>query len=314
MKKIIKIIFEKLGMKVLSAQGQQAMADYTAVLENMLRHYEEKGDGIICLIFSRNRAIQLYALLNSYFKYVQHPCEVIIMYSADEGAQAASYEQLGTLVAAKGWPVKMIRERNFREDLIHQLEQLQQKQVFFLVDDILFIRPMDLHDWKNIDTAEYIPSIRLGKNIDYSYAHQHAQPVPALKATDHDLYTWNWMDGEYDWGYPLSVDGNIFSRAEMLALIKSISFKAPNSLERELQRARPFFLQRKGITYGLPRIVNNPCNKVQVEIDNPSGNVSPEYLLQKWNDGYELDIDKYDAIKTNSVHQELELIFKKRGQ
>jgi hypothetical protein len=301
-------------MKVLSAQGEQAMADYTAVLENMLLHYEEKGEGIICLIFSRNRAIQLYALLNSYFKYVQHSCDVIIMYSADEGAQAASYQQLSELIAAKGWPVTMIREQHFRNDLIHQLEQLTQKHVFFLVDDILFIRPMDLNDWKDIDTTKYIPSIRLGKNIDYSYAHQQVQSMPVLEASGRDLYTWNWKDGEYDWGYPLSVDGNIFSRAELLSLIKSISFKAPNTLERELQRARPFFLQRKGITYGLPRIVNNPCNKVQVEIDNPSGNVSPEYLLQKWNDGFELDIDKYDDIKTNSVHQELELIFKKREQ
>jgi hypothetical protein len=313
MKKVIKLLFERIfDAKVLSGEGQRSIDNYISILEGMISNYEEKADGISCVVFSKNRAIQLHALIKSYFKYTENPCPLSVLYSADGAGQLESYEQLDEMLRQANLPVTFIREDNFRKNLIDVLTSLDTKNVFFLVDDIVFIRPLNLKDWENFDTKKYIPSIRLGENINYSYANQHIQKVPVLEPTGKDLFLWNWVDGEYDWKYPLSVDGNIFSRAEILSLIKSISFNAPNSLERELQCGLQFYMKRKGITYRYPRIVNNPCNRVQKEIDNPSGNISIEFLLDKWQKGNEIDIDLYDDIATISVHQELVLTFKKR--
>ncbi|SFE26202.1 hypothetical protein SAMN05518672_10590 [Chitinophaga sp. CF118] len=313
MKKAIKLLFERiLGVKLLSREGQKSMGDYISVLEGMISNYGEKAEGISCVVFSKNRAIQLHALIKSYFKYVENPCPIFVLYSADGVGQLESYEQLNDILKERNLPVTFIRENNFRTNLVDLLSLLDTKNVFFLVDDIVFIRQMNLKDWENFDTKKYIPSIRLGENINYSYANQHVQKVPVLEPTGKDLFLWNWADGEYDWKYPLSVDGNIFSLAEILSLIKSISFNAPNSLERELQCGLQFYMKKKGVTYRYPRIVNNPCNRVQSEIDNPSGNVSIEFLLDEWEKGNEIDIDLYDDIATNSVHQELVLTFKKR--
>ena len=125
---------------------------------------------------------------------------------------------------------------------------------------------------------------------------------------------WTWSQGKYDWKYPLSVDGHIFFRKDILEMIKAIEFKAPNTLESRLQSYNRYFLKKRGKCALKPSIFNNPCNKVQTEIPcNRFGQLTSAQLLEKWNEGMEIDVYKFFDIKNRGVHEEKELQFVKRA-
>jgi len=110
-----------------------------------------------------------------------------------------------------------------------------------------------------------------------------------------------------DWNYPLSVDGHFFARREMAAMAALISFDAPNSFENQLQIFRPWFLNRYGIGYKKSKIMNIPCNRVQTEVNNLSGNIDAAEMLAQWQQGYQIDYKKLFGMINESVHQEIVL-------
>ena len=116
---------------------------------------------------------------------------------------------------------------------------------------------------------------------------------------------WRWADGKLDWNYPLSVDGHFFARREIAAMASLISFGAPNSFEDQLQIFKPLFDRRYGIGYKKSRMVNVPCNRVQQEINNLSGNTHPDELLARWQNGFQIDYKKIYGTSNESAHQEL---------
>jgi hypothetical protein len=122
-----------------------------------------------------------------------------------------------------------------------------------------------------------------------------------------DKIVWQWDKGELDWSYPLSVDGNFFARREMAAMAALLYFSAPNSFEDQLQIFKPLFNKRYGIGYKKSRIVNIPCNRVQTEINNLSGDTHPDELLAQWHQGYQIDYEKLFGMANESAHQEIAL-------
>jgi hypothetical protein len=57
---------------------------------------------------------------------------------------------------------------------------------------------------------------------------------------------------------------------------------------------------------------NIPLNRVQNENDNISGDISPEELLKRWNEGLTLDFETLSGIETQSVHKEVPVKFSTR--
>jgi hypothetical protein len=137
------------------------------------------------------------------------------------------------------------------------------------------------------------------------------QQVPAfLDSMEKDgYYFWKWKDGEGDWGYPLSVDGHIFSKNEIYVIAKHSEFSGPNTFESALQEYNDIFIGRYGVCMKRPAIVNIPCNRVQSEWNNASGNIDPDFLLDVWNKGKRIKWETFQGISTNSVHCELKLEF-----
>ncbi len=86
-----------------------------------------------------------------------------------------------------------------------------------------------------------------------------------------------------------------------------ISFDAPNSFENQLQIFRPWFLNRYGIGYKKSKIMNIPCNRVQTEVNNLSGNIDAAEMLAQWQQGYQIDYKKLFGMINESVHQEIVL-------
>jgi hypothetical protein len=148
----------------------------------------------------------------------------------------------------------------------------------------------------------------MAPHLNFCYTTNDFQILPPLQNKDGGFW-WYWKEGEYDWKYPLSVDGNVFSRTEFLSLIQKTQYKAPNTLELNLQKYSHLFLNRLGFCFEETVIVNNPVNKVQSEINNIHGKVHQDELLEIWEQHKRIDYLKFKGLKNVSAHQELDFTY-----
>jgi len=271
----------------------------------------ESRKTVECIIFSKDRAMQLHGLLSTLLEKVTPAIPVHVLYTASSAAHLKAYEEVAALFSEHN--IRFILQagsRSFKQDLMGILYSLTCDILFFLVDDILFTEPVHLEDIIRYDPDQCVFSLRLGKNLSRCYVLQKPQSVPPFKPEEQkesDKIMWRWTDGTLDWSYPLSVDGHFFSRREAATMAALLDFSAPNSFEDQLQIFRPFFTGRCGVGYSKSRVVNIPCNRVQNEIDNLSGHVHPDELLSAWQRGYRIDYEKFYGFVNESAHQDLAL-------
>jgi hypothetical protein len=260
------------------------------------------------VIFSMDRAIQLHALLHSYFTHVANPVPVSVLYRATSDRHTRAYNEV--LDEFKDRAVKPIRQstrRQFRPALLQILRHLSCDKVIFLVDDIVFINAVDMAAFLTFDTRDFVPSLRLGEHLTRCYTVAHDQALPPFLQADGPYRTWYWRDGQFDWGYPLSVDGHVFGLAELMAFVEATEFETPNSFEASLQVYSRFFLRRRGVCFRESRIVNVPWNKVQADNPNLHGSVHQDDLLCRWEEGLRIHVEQFYGMTTESCHQELPL-------
>ena len=265
------------------------------------------------VVFSKDRALQLHALLSSYFEQVKNFAPVHLFYDSSSVEHQKSYHELIELFGDR---IATINSGTpFRDKLIDILYSIGAPKVFFLVDDDLFIDKIDMLDLCKFDSSIFVPSLRLGQNLTYNYIYNKNQPLPPFHnevIDDNKFLCWKWSEGSLDWRYIFSVDGNLFSSNEIRAMAARIQFNAPNSFEYALLRFWWAFQFRYGIAYHKARIVNIPCNRVQTEVDNIKGNVHQDFLLEQWNKGMQMDYRSLYGKINISAHQDLEYGFTKR--
>lgn len=261
------------------------------------------------IVFSKDRALQLDALLRSYFFYTENPVSVKVLFRASSVEFEKAYAELIQLYSDR--PIEFIQERSFKKDLVELFDRLTCSKVIFLVDDLQFKNPVNFKSFTGINPRENIASLRLGTHLNYAYTLNMKQPLPTFKKVG-DMLSWNWNKASGDWAYPLSVDGHLFDKEEFKVLVNELDYKAPNSFEAALQLMHPFFAKRNGLCFQNSVLINNPCNKVQNENDNVFGNASIEDLNAKWLEGYRVDFQQFDQLRNVSAHQELPLTFLKR--
>jgi len=286
-----------------------------AVREIAERNDVHRTPGAEGIVFSKDRPLQLHGLLTSYFKLSTNPPQLTVIYNASSSAFSNAYVEVEALHKAN--KVRFVRERGFRETLIHHLQNLLVDKVFFLVDDILFIRRVNFNEFLDFDPDCRVPSLRLAPHLTHCYTQRKKQKIPDFISTEscenwEKKFIWHWKDGQYDWSYPLSVDGNCFRADEILAMAKLAEYAAPNSFEIAIQWFNHLYLAREGVCYESSKIVNIPFNRVQTENDNISGDISPIILLDYWNNNMEIDVDRYVDVKNISAHQEMELFLRER--
>ena len=137
-----------------------------------------------------------------------------------------------------------------------------------------------------------------------------------------DIIAWNRTSiptGGY-WSYPLSVDGHIFRKSDIVSFVDEIICWAnngcckkikdtPNSFEAILQR---FYFELPPLMASFDKsvVVNSPNNRVQDDFENYAGekfSFSQEYLNQQYLDGYKIDFSSIDFSNIQCPHQELNL-------
>lgn len=250
------------------------------------------------IVFSKDRPLQLEALLNSYEQYVEGKALLYVLYNTSNSDFENAYDE----IRKANTNIVFIKEVDFRRDLIALLKDINARKLFFLVDDILFIRKFDLNQLTNMDTDKYIPSLRMGKNITYSFMKQKEISQPDIIEYNENIICWKWNFNNSYWSYPISVDGHIFNKSEIEFAIKKVRFSAPNSLEWKLQIFEKYFRRKLGCSFENSVIVNFPWNKVQTENHNKAGEISVDELQTLWKQGKRIDIREYLNKTFNSAH------------
>jgi hypothetical protein len=279
---------------------------------------KDLNDGISCVIFSMDRAIQLHALLGSLFARSSSPITTFVIYRSTDPEHEKAYKEVISIFADQPvYFVKQVERSTFDRQLLDVLEKIGTTKLFFLVDDILVTGDIDVDDLKKVNCERCVMSLRMGKNLRFCSMVNRSEPLPTFIDLDgkpqKDKICWKWSDGQYDWNYPLSVDGHVFLTKEIIAMTKNIHFDSPNTYEGNLQIFKPIFDLRYGLAYERSKILNIPCNKVQTDNNNGFGTMHQDDLLAKWQAGEQIDFKALYGFENTDVHQDVAFNFKKRN-
>lgn len=272
---------------------------------------------ISTLIFSKNRPAQLDICLksillnsNNIFNHIS------ILYIYDNNQYKAGYEKC--ISYYKDTIIKFYLQNNFKNDVIRLLNIEDALFHNFFVDDILWYKKTklnqnDIQDLFNqgIDTL----SLRLGRNTYLEDPYNNKQSViPRQFFKYNGFYYWDSsvLPEGGDFGYSMSLDGNVYKKDRITNTIIDTEFENPNFLEGRLNHKRreyPYMACQDQSC-----IVNSPNNRVQSIFNNRSGEsfyFDPQIINEQFLDGYRFSLDKIDFSNIIGAHQELQLTMEK---
>lgn len=261
------------------------------------------------VIFSYNRAIQLYAFLESVEKYVAGVGVASIIYRADTDAHKQAYQ-----VVKDRFPSYNYRRQgaNPRADFKALTLQLSfntgnSSYIVYGVDDIVVKDYCDLADCAQLLEKHnaYAFYLRLGTNLNYCYSLHQNQPVPLLQEVDSDVFAWHFRQGTGDWGYPHSVDMTIVRKSDIISHFTHMSYYSPNTLEERWSSYAHGIMHKTGLCYGFSKIVNFPLNLVQHDWNNRHmSEYTADQLLTIFNQGQKIDIEPIHQMNNSGAHSE----------
>lgn len=265
------------------------------------------------IIFSKNRPMQLNALLESLVAKFPFAIlgEVKILYKSDK-PYTQNYKKLKRKYCDFIWKEE---GPSFKSDLINLMETTN-GYTSFLVDDIIFFG--EIKENCIPQNSDLCFSLRLGKNCTYSHPADSSYSLPRL-VEDSETISWFWPGCEYDFGYPMSLDGHIFRSIEIRNMVAQVQFTNPNMLEAALAYSNPYLHHTSGISrvmrsYPESMIVGVPVNRVNTQFENRYGKdfrFSEIELNDLFTEGKVIDLDGMQFSKINGPHKELEYVFKK---
>ncbi len=259
---------------------------------------------IECVIFSKDRPIQLNALLESFYKNCSDDIRFIVLYKYSDEKFRIAYNELSKIYFEK--KILFVEENNFRVDLLNILSNINSKYLFFLVDDIIFKSQFTFNNYLSLNNRDkYILSLRLGKNLNFSFTKAKPQKLPNFEIVD-DFFSWNFRKSELDWAYTFSVDGNLYNTNQIKLMSSLVDFNGPNSYESNMNFYRILFYLKNGLCFEKSKLVNVSLNRVQDEILNLSGNYNIDELSVIWSNNLKIDVTKFCDIENESAHIEVE--------
>jgi len=254
------------------------------------------------IIFSKNRPLQLYALLESLYSLTdaKDTASVTVIHKYDD-----PYEKSLSELKEKFNHVNFIQQADFKKDTLAAIFASTNQHCAFLVDDIVFKTGVSFKDIVNLISANdgvLTFSMRLGLHLNFCYPSNSDQPVPNGNVIN-EIFVWEWTNGKGDWGYPISLDGHVLRKHDVLKWTSRINFNNPNQYEDYMQAtAKMEKIPTHCVCHTSSIIVNLPLNRVQSEYQNRCGDISPEELLEIWQQGKKIDVKAVYKINNTSAH------------
>lgn len=272
---------------------------------------------VLNIIFSFNRAIQLDYLLQSTLKNFKVDSKIVILYHttgdhkkgydllikkyADQNISFVERKNvlfdlsyLKAINSKRDW--KFFKEKNLFNKNGDNFKGLLQKIIrnsnceflMFNTDDGVFFDEITIPE-------EVFTIIRNNpENASYRlYVGENLEGQPAYLEKKNDYYQWDYYtDTEiHHWSYPFSVDGTIYNSNGLLKHLKKFVYHNPVTLE---EKGVNYIMQNKLFRIGLSpiksKLVATKLNRVSVDSLNPTIHIKPDFLNEKFIDGYTLEL------------------------
>ncbi len=270
-------------------------------------HQEQQGVADV-VIFSFNRPLQLFSLLESMQKYMTGINETHVVFRAGTDQFLKGYE-----IVKEQFPTIIFHQQgsdpsaDFKPLTLKAAFESPAEYLLFAVDDIVVkdavalaecTQALEKHD-------AYCFYLRLGKNTHYCYAMDRSQGVPSLNKESNAIYSWQLGQSSFDWAYPHTVDMSLFRKRDIEGDLRTLSYNAPNRLEGAWVSTARRVMRRKALCFDQSKIVNLPLNLVQEYCKNRvMHEYSAEQLLEKFLEGYKMDITPLRCVANNAAHME----------
>lgn len=263
------------------------------------------------IVFSFDRPLQLYSALESIRKYISNTGDINIVYRVSDDNFLKAYDKVKEDFSGFNF-YKQNRREDFKDLLINLVFfRSFNDYILFTADDVIVKDYIDLSSCITylIQANAYGFYLRLGMNINECYMLKMETKMPEYTFVAEDVYSIIFNKGKGDWTYPNSVDMTIYKKDDIKNDILKVDFFDPNSLEYFWNNQSDF--NKKGLFFKESKIINIPLNLVnQSYIKNRSMNLfSTKELLDIFNNGFKIDIDKFYKIKNNAPHVEVKLDF-----
>ena len=256
------------------------------------------------IIFSYDRPMQLYALLESVKYYITGLNSITVIYRTSNTKFKKAYQKVH-----KTFPQTIFlhqkNKHNFKKLTMQALKQTTEQHIIFAVDDIIVTDHINMNEC--IRWLEYTQAhgfyLRLGTHLNYCYTEDKKQSVPPYAIIHNDILAWQFDHGTSDWHYPNTVDMTLYRKKELITLLASFNFTSPNWLEGRWTKywpSRPI-----GLFYQHTKIVNIPINKVNEDANNREMHLyTAQELLKKFEQGLKIDIQPLYKIENKAAHME----------
>ncbi len=249
------------------------------------------------VIFSYNRPMQLYAFLESLYSHASSVGKASVIYrSTDE-----NYESGYGLVISAFPQVKFIRQTappgDFKPLVLEQVFSPESAEyIAFAVDDIIVKGKFDFNECIEAleHTHAYAFYLRLGLNLQ--------PPIPEAAKVSDKIYFWQFKKSQGDWAYPNTVDMALYRKKDLTAPFNEMAYDFPNPLESHWTTYAN--LEQFGLCYETSKIVNIPLNVVNNSYTSHL-NIHPQELLNKFHEGFKIDISQFFEIDNKFCHEEI---------
>ncbi len=293
---------------------QEQMDTKLSSTKNYDQYKEYKAD---LAIFSYDRPLQLYALLESVDMYVTNLNSIVIVCRASNEEFKTAYQEVKeTFPHTKFlWQNSSRNRRDFKPLTMDAIKDSTSDHVVFAVDDIIITDNIHLGEciyWlEKVDAHGFY--LRLGTHLNYCYPNGASQAVPPYAVLDEEnkVFAWQFDNGEHDWHYPNTVDLTVYRKKDLIPVFKTFHFTSPNWLEGQWAQRWPE--RNAGIFYKNSKMINIPLNIITEDANNNAMKLySTQELLELFEQGLKIDIIPMHQMANTAAHVEYEPTFIER--
>lgn len=287
-----------------------------AALQSLSPHsFENQATDIV--LFSFDRPMQLYACLESIYRYMGDHGQISVICRASSPPFRACYQKVIEAFPQVRFLFQSSKPtKDFKPLLLDAVFHCSSRFILFGVDDQIVTDYVDLKQCMEMmdRTGAYGFYLRLGSHITYSFQLSKEQTVPKSINLGQGIFAWNLTSGYTDWEFPNNVDMTLYRKEDIADLLKNMRYKNPNSFEFGWAK-KGIQGMKTGLYFAHSKVVNIPLNVMSVT-NNPYMKGFPvEELLATFEKGWKIDIDPLYRIDNLSPHIEYhpQFIFRECG-
>lgn len=264
------------------------------------------------VIFSYNRPMQLYALLESMCEHITGLDQITVIYRTDLLYQA-SYLQLQDEFKQVSFVKQNNPPHDFKPLVMDHVFKLNHAQyVIFAVDDIVIKDHVNLVACVDLLEQHHAYSflLRLGANINFCYMINLPSPAPAGLLVAPNIYKYNFNSGCVgDWYYPNNLDMSLYRKTDIYEKFNNLNWHNPNLLEGNWAAQANF--NQTGLYFANSKIVNLPLNLVNINTwaNKCMNSYTSQQLQEHFELGKKIDIRPFKNLNHNSVHIDYDISF-----